>query len=213
MGFVLIDLYYYENAKKALGFKRICGVDEAGRGALAGPVVACAVILKDDAVLVGVNDSKLLSKEKRQRLVNIIKENALSISTYFVYQEEIDALNIYQASKKAMLEAINNLSVKPDYILTDYMNLDGKTTTAFTSLKKGDQKSISIAAASIIAKETRDDYMEEMGRIYPNYEFEKHKGYPTKAHLNAIKLHGISKIHRKTYKPIKNILSQNKIIK
>ncbi len=200
------DLLHYENKLKKAGYKYIAGVDEAGRGPVAGPVVACAVILKEDANIEGINDSKKLSKKKRQALLSQIKENALAIGISFVSPKDIDQINILRASRQAMVEALENLKVTPEFILTDFMDISAFIKTPFESLVKGDQKSASIAAASIIAKETRDDYMVMIDKHYPEYGFKTHMGYPTKAHIEAIKKYGITPIHRKTFKPIKNLI-------
>jgi len=204
----LIDLYEFENKLTELGFEYICGVDEAGRGPLAGPVVAAAVILKKGAKLEGVNDSKKLTKKKRQALIPLIKDQALAIGVCFVSSEEIDKINILRASRKAMVTAIEQLKIKPDYILSDAMDLQ-EIDIPFESIIHGDARSISIAAASIIAKETRDDYMLMLDKHYPEYGFKKHFGYPTKAHIEAINNFGISPYHRKTFQPIKNLLKEN----
>ncbi len=204
----MIDLYEFENKLTELGFEYICGVDEAGRGPLAGPVVAAAVILKKGAKLEGVNDSKKLTKKKRQALIPLIKDQALAIGVCFVSSEEIDKINILRASRKAMVTAIEQLKIKPDYILSDAMDLQ-EIDIPFESIIHGDARSISIAAASIIAKETRDDYMLMLDKHYPEYGFKKHFGYPTKAHIEAINNFGISPYHRKTFQPIKNLLKEN----
>lgn len=204
----MIDLYEFENKLTELGFEYICGVDEAGRGPLAGPVVAAAVILKKGAKLEGVNDSKKLTKKKRQALIPLIKDQALAIGVCFVSSEEIDKINILRASRKAMVTAIEQLKIKPDYILSDAMDLQ-EFDIPFESIIHGDARSISIAAASIIAKETRDDYMLMLDKHYPEYGFKKHFGYPTKAHIEAINNFGISPYHRKTFQPIKNLLKEN----
>lgn len=204
----MIDLYEFENKLTELGFEYICGVDEAGRGPLAGPVVAAAVIFKKGAKLEGVNDSKKLTKKKRQALIPLIKDQALAIGVCFVSSEEIDKINILRASRKAMVTAIEQLKIKPDYILSDAMDLQ-EIDIPFESIIHGDARSISIAAASIIAKETRDDYMLMLDKHYPEYGFKKHFGYPTKAHIEAINNFGISPYHRKTFQPIKNLLKEN----
>lgn len=204
----MIDLYEFENKLTELGFEYICGVDEAGRGPLAGPVVAAAVILKKGAKLEGVNDSKKITKKKRQALIPLIKDQALAIGVCFVSSEEIDKINILRASRKAMVTAIEQLKIKPDYILSDAMDLQ-EIDIPFESIIHGDARSISIAAASIIAKETRDDYMLMLDKHYPEYGFKKHFGYPTKAHIEAINIFGISPYHRKTFQPIKNLLKEN----
>lgn len=202
----MIDMYEHEKRLKALGYTYICGTDEAGRGPVAGPVVAASVILDPNNNIEGLDDSKKLTPKRRKELLKEIKEKALAIGVSFIYPEEIDEINVLEASRKAMAEAINNLNIKPDYILTDYMDVSVYTDIPFLSLTKGDQKSASIAAASIVAKEKRDAYMVYISKEYPLYEFEKHKGYPTKRHLELIEEHGITQIHRKSFKPIKKHL-------
>ncbi|MDY3195535.1 MAG: ribonuclease HII [Paracholeplasma sp.] len=201
-----INLYEFEDKLNSHGFNFVCGTDEAGRGPLAGPVVACAIILKKGAKLPGVDDSKKLSEKKRNALIGLIKEQALAISISMVSPQEIDQVNIYRSAKNAMISAIKGLKIKPDYVLADAMMLEEEIGIPTESLIKGDQRSISIAAASIIAKVTRDQYMKEMDELFPQYGFQKHKGYPTKAHVEAIKEHGICPIHRKTFEPIKSML-------
>ena len=202
-GFVLI----YEHEERLLkeGYSFICGVDEAGRGPLAGPVVAAAVILKPN-VRIAVTDSKKLTKKKRKELVPLIIDNSIAVSISFIDNKEIDRINILEASKKAMLEAIKGLEVKPDYVLSDAINLEDDLPISGKAIIKGDLKVASIAAASIIAKEARDDYMEAMDLKYPHYGFKKHMGYPTKFHINQIEKYGICEIHRKTFEPIKDMI-------
>lgn len=180
----------------------LCGVDEAGRGPLAGPVVATAVILKPNVNLELVNDSKKLTPKKRIEALEEIKSNAVSIGIGVASAIEIDELNILNATKLAMTRAIDNLDVKPELILIDHVKIN--TDIKSISITKGDQLSLSIAAASIVAKTHRDNLMNEYHIKYPEYEFNKHMGYPTKKHLEAIKTYGITPIHRKTFKPIKN---------
>lgn len=201
-----INLYEFEDKLNQFGFNYVCGTDEAGRGPLAGPVVAAAVILKKGAKLPGVDDSKKLSEKKRNALLQVIKDNAIAIGISMVSPQEIDQVNIYRSAKNAMISAIKSLKVKPDFILADAMMLEEEIGIPIESLIKGDQRSISIAAASIIAKVTRDQYMLEMDELFPQYGFKKHKGYPTKDHIKAIEQYGISPIHRKTFEPIKSIL-------
>ncbi|MGI6359608.1 MAG: ribonuclease HII [Acholeplasmatales bacterium] len=197
----------YEHEERLLkeGYSFICGVDEAGRGSLAGPVVAAAVILKPN-VRIAVTDSKKLTKKKRKELVPLIIDNSIAVSISFIDNKEIDRINILEASKKAMLEAIKGLEVKPDYVLSDAINLEDDLPISGKAIIKGDLKVASIAAASIIAKEARDDYMEAMDLKYPHYGFKKHMGYPTKFHINQIEKYGICEIHRKTFKPIKDMI-------
>lgn len=197
-------MYEFENNLYQLGYKTIAGTDEVGRGPLAGPLVCAAVILDPDITIYGLNDSKKLSEAKRVRIAEEIKKYAIAYSIVYIYEEEIDHINIYQASKKGMLEAIDDLSVEPDFILSDAMPLGDDIP--HEAIIKGDSKSASIAAASIIAKVERDHYMVKIAEKYPEYGFEQHKGYPTKQHLDAIEKHGICDIHRKTYKPIKDKL-------
>lgn len=200
-------MYRYEKELYQKGIQTIAGVDEAGRGPLAGPVVAAAVILRKDATFQYVNDSKQLTEKQRELALEEIKHQALAIGIGISSVEEIDLINIYRASREAMLSAIDQLKVRPDYILTDAMPME--IDIPMTSIIKGDEKSVSIAAASIIAKTTRDAYMIEMDKLFPNYGFAKHKGYPTREHIDAIKTYGITPIHRKTYEPIKSMLRPN----
>ncbi len=197
-------MYEIEKALYEKGIRFIAGVDEAGRGPLAGPVVAAAVILKKDAKFTYVNDSKKLSPRQRELALVEIKEQALAIGIGISSVEEIDLINIYRASREAMLSALSTLKIKPDYILTDAMPME--IDTPMESIIKGDQKSVSIAAASIIAKTTRDQYMLEMDKLFPEYGFKNHMGYGTKEHLQALKTYGITPIHRRTYEPIKSML-------
>ncbi|MBP5444985.1 MAG: ribonuclease HII [Acholeplasmatales bacterium] len=200
----MIDLLAYEKELYSKGIEYIAGTDEAGRGPLAGPVVAAAVILPKNMIITGVNDSKQLTEKKREELFNIINEKALAVGIAFVDNNKIDEINILEASRLAMMEAIKKLKIKPEYVLSDAMpmNID----IPVKPIIKGDALSESIAAASIIAKVTRDRFMDEMDLKYPNYGFKKHKGYPTKDHIEAIKKYGITEIHRKTFKPIKTML-------
>ena len=194
------DKYFNDN------IKNIAGCDEAGRGPLCGPVVASAVILPPDFKNELINDSKKLSAKERDKLFDIIQNNALAIGIGIVSPKEIDEINIYSASKKAMLLAIKEIKIPIDLILTDYMPLKFNNLEAI-SLVKGDAKARCIAAASIIAKVTRDRIMDEYAKKYPEYNFNKHKGYPTKEHLEIIKKYGIIKgFYRESYKPVKEIL-------
>ena len=200
-------MYEYENALRARGVQTICGVDEAGRGPLAGPVVAGAVILNDNDMIEGLNDSKQLSEKKRQELAKEIKARSLAYAISFISPEKIDEINIYQASKLAMMEAIKSLKIQPQHILSDAMPLS-EINIPFTAIIKGDCLSASIAAGSILAKVARDDYMIKMAEIYPGYGFEQNKGYPTKIHLEAIEKIGITPIHRKSYHPVKAVIEK-----
>ena len=196
----LIDNYKYEKELYKKGKKYIAGVDEVGRGPLIGPVVAAAVILPENFILEGLTDSKKLSEKKREIYYQIIKEQATSIGIGIISEKRIDEINIYEATKEAMIMAINNLNIKPDHILIDAMplNLDIPTT----SIIKGDLLSISISAASVIAKVTRDHMLYEMDKEYPMYDLKNNKGYGTKKHIEAIKKYGITKYHRLSYKPV-----------
>lgn len=202
----------YENEKKLwnLGYENIAGCDEAGRGPLFGPVVAASVILPHDFVLEGLNDSKKLSEKKREKYYPIIMEKALAVSVSVVEADEIDKINIYEASRQGMLRATNSLKVKPNYIITDAMPLDGFTSVPHEAIIKGDAKSITIAAASVIAKVTRDRIMYEIDKVHPEYEFKKHKGYPTKKHLELIEKYGIIDGYRRTYGPVKKYIEEHK---
>ena len=199
-------LYTIENNLHHLGAKYIAGVDEAGRGPLAGPVFAAAVILKPDAKFTHVDDSKKLSEKQRLLALEEIKAQSISISIGISSVEEIDLINIYRASREAMISAIKHLKVKPDYLLIDAMPIEIDIPSE--SIIKGDQKSISIACASIVAKTARDVYMLEMDKLFPNYGFKNHKGYGTKEHLLALETYGITPIHRKTYEPVKSMLKR-----
>ncbi len=176
----------------------VAGVDEAGRGPLAGPVVAAAVILPPDALIEGINDSKKLSEKKREELFDVIREKALAYSIYSVDEKRIDDINILQATFEAMRGAVNALEKKPEYVLIDGDKSPG-IDIPHKTVVKGDSKSMAIAAASILAKVSRDRYIVKMGEKYPGYGFEKHKGYGTKAHYEAISELGISPIHRKSF--------------
>ena len=193
-----IDLWEYENAVHAEGFETVCGVDEAGRGPLAGPVCAAAVILPRGLVIEGLNDSKKLSEKKREALYDEICEKALSYGIAFAGVEEIERINILAAALLAMNRAIEQLSPSPDLAL-----VDGNTTRDIwvpaRAVIGGDARCASIAAASILAKVTRDRFMLEMAEKYPEYEFQKHKGYGTKAHYAALEAHGPSPIHRMSF--------------
>ncbi|MDT2564652.1 ribonuclease HII [Enterococcus avium] len=197
------EMSIFENEKKSQGFQAICGIDEVGRGPLAGPVVAAAVILNDEHEILGLNDSKQLSAHKRGELVKEIKKNARAIGIGEATAEEIDQLNIYQATKVAMQRAIDQLQITPDCLLIDAMVLDNGLPQE--KIIKGDARSVSIAAASIIAKVYRDEWMAEYGERYPAYGFAKNAGYGTREHLQAIEEQGILPIHRKTFAPIKNL--------
>ena len=186
-------------------YQYICGVDEAGRGPLCGPVAAAAVIMPKDSFIDGVNDSKKLTEKKREALYEQIIKEAIAYYVCLIDNKEIDEINILNATLKAMETAINGLSVKADFALIDGNRNKGITTPNQTVVK-GDAKSYSIACASILAKVTRDRLMEEYDKMYPEYGFSKHKGYGTKAHYEAIENYGITPIHRKTF--LKKILEK-----
>ena len=201
-----IDLLQYEKELYEKGIELIAGVDEVGRGPLIGPVVAAAVILPINYKLDGLNDSKKLSEKKRDEFYKIINRDALSIGVGIIDEKVIDEVNIYEATKLAMKNAINSLNIKPNHVLIDAMPLEIDTPT--TSIIKGDAKSLSIAAASVIAKVTRDKMMYELDNKYPMYGFGSHKGYPTKKHLEALKEYGLIEGYRKTYAPIKDMVKE-----
>lgn len=203
-----MDLYKYENELYEQGIKFIGGVDEVGRGPLIGPVVTACVVLPKDFKLEGLNDSKKLSEKKRDLFYNYIINNCIAYAIGEVSPEEIDEINIYEASRKAMIEAINKVKkqINLEHVLVDAMPLDIEIPT--TSIIKGDSKSISIAAASVVAKVTRDRMMYELDSKYPLYGFGKHKGYPTKAHIDAINKYGLIEGYRKTYGPVKEVLNK-----
>lgn len=190
----------YEEELNGKGINLIAGVDEVGRGPLIGSVVAAAVILPSGFYMSEINDSKKLSEKKREELYPIIMEKAISVGIGVVDSETIDRVNILNATKMAMKMAINNLSVKPEHVLIDAVKLD--IDIPYTAIIKGDAKSESIAAASIVAKVYRDNMMKELDKEYPMYDFKSNKGYGTKKHIEAIKKYGVLKEHRKTFKPV-----------
>ena len=201
-------MYQYEEELYENGIEFIAGVDEVGRGPLNGPVVSACVVLPKGYHKDGIIDSKKLSEKKRNELFDVIKRDALGIGVGIVYADEIDELNIYEATKKSMKLAINNCNSKIEHVLIDAMKLDLDIPS--TSIIKGDAKSISIAAASIIAKVTRDTMMYELDKKYPMYGYKNHKGYPTKKHIEAINKYGLIEGYRKTYGPVKDYLEKNK---
>lgn len=204
-----MNLYEYESKLYQKGIDYIGGVDEVGRGPLIGPVVASCVVLPKDFVLEGLNDSKKLSEKKRDKFYDYIINHCLAYGIGVVSPEEIDEINIYEASRKAMLIAISKVreQINLEHVLIDAMpiNIDIPTT----SIIKGDAKSISIAAASVVAKVTRDKMMYELDEKYPMYGFASHKGYPTKKHIEAIHKYGLIEGYRKTYGPVKEVIDEN----
>ena len=196
-----IDKSYFKE-----GYYYICGIDEAGRGPLAGPVVVAAVIMPKDSMIEGVNDSKKVSEKKREKLYELIIEEAISYSVGIVDQNEIDRINILNATKAGLTEAVRTLKVKPELILVDALTNIDTCGVPYQSIIKGDAKSYSIAAASIIAKVTSDRIMREWDKVYPQYGFERHKGYGTAAHISAIKENGLCTLHRLSF--VKNIINK-----
>lgn len=201
------EMLLYEKAFRQEGYQVIAGIDEAGRGPLAGPVSIGACILPPDCFIEKLNDSKKLSEKQREILYDKIVECAIAWKVIFVSEKDIDQKNIYQATVDGMYQAITELNVAPDAVLIDAVPLP-KLSRPSHSLIKGDQKSASIAAASILAKVSRDRLMEEYDRIYPQYGFAKHKGYGTAEHVAAIRKYGPCPIHRKTFEPIASILKE-----
>lgn len=200
----LTKLKEIENEIYNSGIETICGIDEAGRGPLAGPVVVTAVIMPKDSMIEGINDSKKVSEKKRETLYEQIINEAIAYGVGIIDQKEIDEINILNATKKGLTTAIKELKVKPQRILVDALTGIDTCGIPYTSIIKGDAKAYSIAAASIIAKVTRDRIMREWDEIYPQYGFEKHKGYGTKMHIDAIKEYGLCPLHRLSF--VKNII-------
>ena len=200
------DLYTYERELINRGITLIAGVDEVGRGPLVGPVVTSAVILPLNYQLEGLTDSKKLTEKKRDKFYEIIMRDALSVGIGIIDAKTIDEVNIYEATKLAMKEAINNLKIKPEYVLIDAMPLDINIPT--TSIIKGDAKSLSIAAASVIAKVTRDRMMYELDKKYPMYNYKKNKGYPTKEHIELLNKYGLIEEYRLSYGPVREYLEK-----
>ena len=195
----LTNLKEHEKQLHEKGFKNICGIDEAGRGPLAGPVVIAAVIMPEGSMIEGVNDSKKVSEKKREKLYDQIIEEAISYSVAIIGQDEIDSINILNATKKGLPMALQELTEKPDLIIVDALEHIDTLGIPYESIIKGDAKAYSIAAASIIAKVTRDRIMREWATVYPQYSFDIHKGYGTAKHIAAIKEHGLCPIHRKSF--------------
>ena len=195
----LILLKEKEEELRKKGFQYICGIDEAGRGPLAGPVVIASVIMPADSMIEGVNDSKKISEKKREKIYDQILEEAISYGVAIIGQDEIDEINILNATKKGLTVSLQELSQKPDLILVDALNGIDTLGIPYDSIIKGDAKCYSIAAASIVAKVTRDRIMREWDKVYPEYGFEKHKGYGTAAHIAAIRENGLCPIHRRSF--------------
>lgn len=200
----LTNLKEIETKLYEQGNQYLCGIDEAGRGPLAGPVVVAAVIMPKDSMIEGVNDSKKVSEKKREKLYDEIIETAVAWGVGIIDQKEIDNINILNATKKGLTTALKELEVKPNLILVDALTNIDTLGIPYQSIIKGDAKCYSIAAASIIAKVTRDRMMRQWDEIYPEYGFAKHKGYGTKAHIEAIKEYGICPLHRKSF--VKNFI-------
>ncbi|MBU2599036.1 ribonuclease HII [bacterium] len=202
------DLYLHENSLISTGVNYICGVDEVGRGSLAGPVVAAAVVMPKNLIIDGVDDSKKLTSAKREYFYKIISKSALNMGIGIIEEKIIDYLNILKATYLAMQKALSNLTLQPDYILVDALKIP-EINIPQKPIIHGDQLSHTIACASIIAKVTRDKIMDNYHQEFSKYGFNKHKGYGTKTHLQAIKDFGICRIHRQTFAPISNLLPLN----
>lgn len=200
-----IDNLEYEKKLISEGYSFICGTDEVGRGPLIGPVVAAAVIMPMDEIIEGITDSKKIPEKKRIELDKLIKEKALAYDICFIDSKIIDEINILEASRLAMTKAIKNLKIKPEVILSDAMKLDIDNIINF-SIIKGDLKSYSIGCASILAKVARDDYMVELDKKYPEYNFKNNKGYPTKQHFEALEKYGVLDEHRRSFGPVQKRL-------
>ena len=200
----LTNLKLIEKDLYKKGFKNICGIDEAGRGPLAGPVVVAGVIMPEDSMIEGVNDSKKVSEKKREKLYDLILEEAISYSVAIIGHDVIDDINILNATKRGVTEVVEGLDIKPDLIIIDALEHINTKGIPYESIIKGDAKCYNIAAASIIAKVTRDRIMRKYDEIYPQYGFINHKGYGTAKHISAIKEYGLCPIHRKSF--IKNIV-------
>lgn len=200
----LEKMLFYEKELYAQGIHLIAGVDEVGRGPLAGPVVAAAVILPENCKIPGLNDSKKIPKSKHQAIYQAVLEQALSVGIGIKDNQVIDQVNIYEATKLAMLEAIQELDLRPQHLLIDAMKLD--LPISQTSIIKGDANSLSIAAASIVAKVTRDQMMAAYNQEYPGYDFAQNAGYGTTKHLEGLEKHGVTPIHRRSFEPIKSMI-------
>ena len=195
----LINLKQIEDNFHNNGVKYIAGIDEAGRGPLAGPVVVASVIMPEDSMIEGVNDSKKVTEKRREKLYDIILEEAISYGIGIIYQDEIDKINILQATKKGLTEAVEQMKIKPDLIMVDALTGIDTLGIPYKSIIKGDAKCYSISAASIIAKVTRDRIMREWDKVYPEYGFAAHKGYGTAKHIAALKEYGPCPIHRRSF--------------
>lgn len=195
----LTNLKNVEKEMHEKGIKYIAGIDEAGRGPLAGPVVVASVIMPEDSMIEGVNDSKKVSEKKREILYDLIIEEAISYSVAIIGQDEIDEINILNATKKGLTTCVKELDVKPNLIIVDALNKIDTLGIPYESIIKGDAKCYSIAAASILAKVTRDRIMREWDKVYPQYGFAIHKGYGTAKHIAAIKEYGLCPIHRRSF--------------
>ncbi len=204
----VVDWLRFEREEKENGAEYICGVDEAGRGPLAGPVFAAAVILPDGLIIEGVNDSKKLTEKKREALFDVICEKALSYNIAAVDEATIDEINILQATYQAMTDAVNGLDIKPDIALIDGNRIPPQLEVKSKCIVKGDALSMSIACASILAKVSRDRFMLRIAEMYPEYMFEKHKGYGTALHVEKILEYGASPVHRKSF--LRKIEAKNK---
>ncbi len=204
-----MEMLEFEKKLYKKGYTLIGGIDEVGRGPLIGPVVAACVILPKNFYHENIKDSKKLSEKKREELYSIIMENAIDVGIGIIDSKRIDEINIYEATKEAMLMAINNMRIKPEYLLIDAMKLN--TDIPYEAIIKGDAKSESIAAASIIAKVTRDRMLIELDKKYPMYGFKKNKGYGTKEHIDAINKYGVLDSHRRSFKPVINELEKENI--
>lgn len=198
-------LYHYERCLWEKGYALVAGVDEAGRGPLAGPVVAAAVVFAGEVFIPGLNDSKKLSPRQRETIAEEIKEKALAWNVAFVSASYIDRYNIVQASQEAMRQAVLGLSIEPQYVLVDALTIPAVSFPQ-TAIVKGDALSASIAAASVLAKVARDQYMEELHYSYPFYGFNRHKGYPTPQHLQALQERGPCPHHRRSFAPVRELL-------
>ena len=195
----LTNLKQMEKVFYDKGIKYIAGIDEAGRGPLAGPVVVASVIMPENSMIEGVNDSKKVSEKRREKLYDIILEEAISYGIGIIYQDEIDKINILQATKKGLTEAVEQMKIKPELIMVDALTGIDTLGIPYQSIIKGDAKCYSISAASIIAKVTRDRIMREWDKVYPEYGFASHKGYGTAKHIAALKEYGPCEIHRKSF--------------